>query len=120
VTEPGAEAPPFSPRTTWGRRLETPLRQFVRTETGSAAISPNDRLQQLFHPWASYLIVPLFALANAGRTISGSFLAHAFTSPITLGIRALASGDAAEVCCGPGDRAGGGGCGEDAAACSSY
>ena len=34
---------------------------------------PNDRLQQLFHPWTSYLIVPLFALANAGITVSGSF-----------------------------------------------
>ena len=32
----------------------------------AAAISPNDRLQQLYHPWTSYLIVPLFALANAG------------------------------------------------------
>jgi protein-disulfide isomerase len=40
----------------------------------------------LFHPWTSYLIVPLFALANAGITISGSFLAHAYTSPVTLGI----------------------------------
>jgi Na+/H+ antiporter NhaA len=50
------------------------------------AISPNDRLQQLFHPWTSYLIVPLFALANAGITISGSFLARAYTSPVTLGI----------------------------------
>jgi Na+/H+ antiporter NhaA len=30
------------------------------------AISPNDRLAQLWHPWTSYLIVPLFALANAG------------------------------------------------------
>jgi protein-disulfide isomerase len=50
------------------------------------AISPNDRLQQIFHPWTSYLIVPLFALANAGITISGSFLARAYTSPITLGI----------------------------------
>jgi Na+/H+ antiporter NhaA len=50
------------------------------------AISPNDRLQQLFHPWTSYLIVPLFALANAGVTISGSFLARAYTSPVTLGI----------------------------------
>jgi Na+/H+ antiporter NhaA len=52
----------------------------------TAAISPNDRLQQLYHPWTSYVIVPLFALANAGITISGSFLARAFTSPITLGI----------------------------------
>ena len=50
------------------------------------ALSPNDRLQQLFHPWTSYLIVPLFALANAGITVNGSFLARAYTSPVTLGI----------------------------------
>jgi Na+/H+ antiporter NhaA len=51
-----------------------------------AAISPNERLQQLYHPWTSYVIVPLFALANAGIAISGSFLSHAYTSPVTLGI----------------------------------
>jgi Na+/H+ antiporter NhaA/protein-disulfide isomerase len=51
-----------------------------------SAISPNERLQQLFHPWTSYAIVPLFALANAGVAIDGGFLARAFTSPITLGI----------------------------------
>jgi Na+/H+ antiporter NhaA/protein-disulfide isomerase len=63
--------------------LARDARESVRT-----AISPNDRLQQLFHPWTSYLIVPLFALANAGITVSGSFLARAYTSPITLGILA--------------------------------
>jgi Na+/H+ antiporter NhaA len=52
----------------------------------AAAISPNLRLQQLFHPWTSYAIVPLFALANAGIRISGSFLAHAYTTPVTLGV----------------------------------
>ena len=51
-----------------------------------AATSPNERLQQLFHPWTSYVIVPLFALANAGIAIDSSFLARGFTSPITLGI----------------------------------
>jgi Na+/H+ antiporter NhaA len=51
-----------------------------------AAVSPNERLQQLYHPWTSYLVVPLFALANAGIAIDGGFLAEAFTSPITLGI----------------------------------
>jgi protein-disulfide isomerase len=51
-----------------------------------SATSPNERLQQLFHPWTSYLIVPLFALANAGIALDGAFLAHAFSSPITLGI----------------------------------
>jgi Na+/H+ antiporter NhaA len=50
------------------------------------AVSPNERLQLLYHPWTSYLIVPLFALANAGIAIDGGFLARGFTSPITLGI----------------------------------
>ena len=50
------------------------------------AISPNDRLAQIFHPWTSYVIVPLFALANAGIVINAGFLARAYTSPITLGI----------------------------------
>jgi Na+/H+ antiporter NhaA len=52
------------------------------------ALSPNDRLQQLYHPWTGYLIVPLFGLANAGIPISPGFLAHAYSSPITLGIMA--------------------------------
>ena len=51
-----------------------------------SAISPNERLQQLYHPFTSYVIVPLFALANAGVLISAGFLAHAYTSAITLGI----------------------------------
>ncbi len=51
-----------------------------------SAISPNERYQQLYHPFTSYAIVPLFALANAGIVLNGSFLSHAYTSPITLGI----------------------------------
>jgi Na+/H+ antiporter NhaA len=51
-----------------------------------AATSPNERLQQLFHPWTSYVIVPLFALANAGIEINTDFLGRAFSSPITLGV----------------------------------
>jgi Na+/H+ antiporter NhaA len=51
-----------------------------------AAVSPNERLQALWHPWTSYVIVPLFALANAGVQLSGSFLGKAFSSPVTLGI----------------------------------
>jgi protein-disulfide isomerase len=51
-----------------------------------SAISPNERWQQLFHPFTSFVVVPLFALANAGFAISGSFLLHAYGSPITLGI----------------------------------
>jgi Na+/H+ antiporter NhaA len=61
--------------------LAQSARDVVRT-----AISPNERLAQLFHPWSSYVIVPVFALANAGIVLSASFLARAYTSPITLGI----------------------------------
>jgi Na+/H+ antiporter NhaA len=62
-------------------QLASQAREVVRT-----AISPNERLQDLFHSWASYVIVPLFALANADIQISGSFLAKAYASPVTLGI----------------------------------
>jgi Na+/H+ antiporter NhaA len=61
--------------------LAATAREGVRT-----ALSPNDRLQQLYHPVTSYVIVPLFALSNAGVAISGSFLARAYASPVTLGI----------------------------------
>jgi Na+/H+ antiporter NhaA len=50
------------------------------------SLSPNERLQRAYHPWTSYVIVPLFALANAGIEISEEFLVRAATSPITLGI----------------------------------
>ncbi|MFE2823375.1 Na+/H+ antiporter NhaA [Streptomyces sp. NPDC059271] len=52
----------------------------------AASISPNDRLERTFLPWVSFLIVPLFALANAGVPLSTATLADAYTSPITLGI----------------------------------
>ena len=51
-----------------------------------AAISPNERLQYGLHPWTSYVIVPLFALANAGIHVTSGLLSDAITSPITLGI----------------------------------
>ena len=67
---------------------EQPTPELARSATTglAAALSPNERLLQLYHPWTSYLIVPLFALANAGIAISGEFLSRAYTSPITLGI----------------------------------
>ncbi|MDX6426951.1 MAG: hypothetical protein QOD52_2356 [Gaiellaceae bacterium] len=67
---------------------EQPTAQLARTASAQlrAATSDNERLQQLFHPWTSYVIVPLFALANAGIAINSGFLARGFSSPITLGI----------------------------------
>ena len=67
---------------------EQPTPELARTaQRGVAsAISPNERLQYGLHPWTSFVIVPLFALANAGIHVNGSLLADAAGSPITLGI----------------------------------
>jgi Na+/H+ antiporter NhaA len=52
----------------------------------ASAISANERLQYRLHPWTSFVIVPLFALANVGIEMDGQLLADAATSPVTLGI----------------------------------
>ncbi|HEY5342565.1 MAG TPA: Na+/H+ antiporter NhaA [Solirubrobacteraceae bacterium] len=67
---------------------EQPTPELARSAQQSliSAISPNERLQYSLHPWTSYVIVPLFALANAGVHLSGGLLGDAAGSPITLGI----------------------------------
>jgi Na+/H+ antiporter NhaA len=67
---------------------EQPTPELARSAQQSllSAISPNERLQYELHPWTSYVIVPLFALANAGIHLTGTLLSDAITSPITLGI----------------------------------
>ncbi|MEV6371391.1 Na+/H+ antiporter NhaA [Micromonospora musae] len=67
---------------------EQPTPKLARTASIGLAntLSPNDRLQRIYHPWSSYVIVPLFGLANAGIGIDGPFLARAFTSPVTWGV----------------------------------
>lgn len=52
----------------------------------SLAVSPNERLQSLFHPWTSYVIVPLFALANAVIAVSPSTIGRAVGSPVSVGV----------------------------------
>jgi Na+/H+ antiporter NhaA len=52
----------------------------------TSAISANERLQYRLHPWTSFVIVPLFALANVGIHVDGDLISDAVRSPITLGI----------------------------------
>jgi Na+/H+ antiporter NhaA len=51
-----------------------------------SAISANERMQYDLHPWVSYVVLPLFALSNAGLHVTGTLLDSAIRSPITLGI----------------------------------
>jgi Na+/H+ antiporter NhaA len=70
------------------RFREQPTPELARTATLglTATLSPNARLQTFYHPWTSYVIVPLFGLANAGISLNADFLAHAVTAPVTLGV----------------------------------
>jgi NhaA family Na+:H+ antiporter len=50
------------------------------------AVSPLARVEHLLHPWTSFLVIPLFALANAGVSLGGGALGDALTSRVTLGV----------------------------------
>jgi Na+/H+ antiporter NhaA len=72
----------------WRLFREEPTPEYARSASRGVAlaISPNERLQHLFTPWTSYVIVPLFALTNAGVELNGDVLRHASSSSVTLGI----------------------------------
>ena len=67
---------------------EQPTPELARSASQGlqAAVSPNARMLALYHPWTSYVVVPLFALANVGIALDGGFLGKAYGSPLTLGI----------------------------------
>ncbi|MDA0168597.1 Na+/H+ antiporter NhaA [Solirubrobacter taibaiensis] len=67
---------------------QSPLPELARSAKLSVerAVSPNERLTELLHPWSSFFIVPVFALANAGVVINGELLERAFSSTVTWGV----------------------------------
>jgi len=50
------------------------------------SVSPLSRLETAVHPWSSFVIVPIFALANAGIRFAGVDVGEALTSPVALGV----------------------------------
>jgi len=50
------------------------------------AVSPLERLETQLHPWSAFLVLPLFALANAGVVLSGDTLGDVFSQPVTVGV----------------------------------
>jgi Na+:H+ antiporter, NhaA family len=53
---------------------------------GNEVVSVAERLGHLLHPWTSYIVVPVFALANAGVALGDGVLRDAFSSRVALGI----------------------------------
>ncbi|WP_346429477.1 Na+/H+ antiporter NhaA [Streptomyces sp. WAC 01438] len=71
-------------------RLFRAFRQSPRADVGKTArkglqraVSVNERLQTILHPWSSYVIVPVFALANAGVDLRDGVLTNALGSALT-------------------------------------
>ena len=55
-------------------------------EISQATEAPLERLERLIHPWSSYVILPLFALANAGIEFSHGSFSQAISSSVTIGV----------------------------------
>jgi Na+/H+ antiporter NhaA len=66
-----------SPNTEYARAAANSLRE---------SISINERLQSAWSPYVAYVVLPLFALANAGVLLSGDILVGAVVSPLAWGI----------------------------------
>ena len=49
-------------------------------------IERTERLETALHPWSSFLVVPLFAFANAGIVLSATLLERSIESPVTAGV----------------------------------
>jgi Na+/H+ antiporter NhaA len=68
------------------RQRPTPDLARMAARRITMALSPNERAQHALHPWSSFVIVPLFALANAGLDLSPELLGAALQSSLVLGI----------------------------------
>ncbi len=68
------------------REQPTPELAYEAQRGLTSTISPNERLQYRLHPWTSFVVVPLFALANAGIHVDYRILSDAVSSPVTIGI----------------------------------
>ena len=66
-----------SPNSEYARQAANSLRE---------SISINERLTSAYAPYVAYVILPLFALANAGVQLSPEILAGAVRSPLTWAI----------------------------------
>ena len=52
------------------------------------SVPVGSRLIRSIHPWTSFVIIPIFALANAGIELSGDAVSDAASSSVTIGIAA--------------------------------
>ena len=76
--------PADSPEPYFREKVEYEAR--LLSDVARESIAPLSRLEHLLHGWSAFVIVPIFALANAGVSLAGVDLADAITSEVALGV----------------------------------
>ena len=76
--------PADSPEPYFREKVEYEAR--LLSDVARESIAPLSRLEHLLHGWSAFVIVPIFALANAGVSFEGVNLADAVTSRVALGV----------------------------------
>ncbi|THJ00488.1 Na+/H+ antiporter NhaA [Nocardioides sp.] len=68
------------------RQSPMPEVQRMARHSLNRAVSVNERLQEVLHGWTSFVVVPVFAVANAGIDLRDGLLGEALRSPVTWGV----------------------------------
>jgi NhaA family Na+:H+ antiporter len=66
--------------------ISTPATARETATLARESVSVVEWLEQMLHPWTSFVIVPLFALANAGIPLGAEILRDAWSAPVTWGV----------------------------------
>jgi NhaA family Na+:H+ antiporter len=56
------------------------------TRLSRESVSPLARLETMLHPWTAFLVLPVFALANAGVDVRDASVGELAGNPVTLGV----------------------------------
>jgi NhaA family Na+:H+ antiporter len=86
---PAGRLLPASVAKEWANDLQdepTAEEMHAMTRLARHSVSPAERIAHVLHPWSSFLIVPIFALANAGVSIKADAFEGAGAAAVTAGI----------------------------------
>jgi len=64
----------------------SPAELDAMTRLARTSVSPAERLEHLLHPWTTFVVIPLFALANAGISVNARSFEAPGAAAVTAGV----------------------------------
>jgi len=64
----------------------SPAELEAMTRLARTSVSPAERLEHLLHPWTTFVVIPLFALANAGISVNARSFEAPGAAAVTAGV----------------------------------